>query len=55
MELMKKNQAVYLCVDGDVWYRVCFYTYGEGEDFFKFMNDVTWHKRPPVTRTRAGH
>ena len=44
LELMKKNQTVHLCVgEIDVWYRVCFYTYGEGEDFFKFIRE-----RPPV-------
>ena len=43
LELMKKNQTVHLCVDDDLWYRVVFYTYGEGEDFFKFIRE-----KPPV-------
>ena len=44
LELMKKNQTVHLCVGGiDVWYRVVFYTYGEGEDFFQFIRE-----KPPV-------
>ena len=35
LELIKKNETVHLCVGCiDVWYRVVFYTYGEGEDFF---------------------
>jgi len=38
LELMKKNQAVHLCVGGDNWYRVVFYTYAEG-DFFKFISE----------------
>ena len=31
LELIKKNQAVNLCVDGDNWYRVVLYTYAEGD------------------------
>ena len=44
LELMKNNQTVHLCVgEIDEWYRVMFYTYGEGEDFFKFVRG-----KPPV-------
>ena len=44
LEMMKKNQTVHLCVGGiDVWYRVVFYTYGEGEGFFQFIRE-----KPPV-------
>ena len=47
LELMKKYHTVHLCADGDVWYRVCFYTYGESEDFFKVIQE-----NPPVMNAR---
>ena len=43
LEMMKKSYAVHLYVDEDEWYRVCFYTYGQGVDFFKFIRE-----NPPV-------
>jgi len=43
LEMMKESYTVHLCVDEDEWYRVCFYPYGQGEDFFKFIRE-----NPPV-------
>ena len=47
LEMMKKSHTVHLYVDEDEWYRVCFYTYGEGEDFFHFIRE-----KPPVLNAR---
>ena len=47
LEMMKKTHTVHMCVDDDEWYRVCFNTYKEGEDFFHFMRE-----KPPVLNAR---
>ena len=43
LEMMKESYTVHLYVDEDELYQVCFYKYGQGEDFFKFIRE-----NPPV-------